>query len=119
MGADVRWSQHSGLTGGDPLSRLAEARAYVDRIAFDLRDRGLAAWGLTGVGDPAATLAPLAHAVGARAIVLTAPRRAGAARLLKGCVPTSTLQLAAVPLLLVPRRAGRAEGPDSAVAARP
>jgi nucleotide-binding universal stress UspA family protein len=79
----------------------AEARDYLEAIARQLRDQGIAAETVVLPGEPADVLADEARFHHADAIILTTHGRSGFGRWLFGSVAESVLQTSPVPVLLV------------------
>jgi nucleotide-binding universal stress UspA family protein len=78
-----------------------ELVAALEAAARDLRARGVAVTEHLRRGDPVASLVDVAAARRARLIVIAAPGRAGAARLLAGDVPHAVARHAPCDVLLV------------------
>jgi nucleotide-binding universal stress UspA family protein len=94
---------------------LAVARGYLDGLATRLGDGEVAVEIRVEVGPPAATIASVAHELGASAIALATHGRSGLARVVLGSVATGLLHRADAPILLVhPAAVGRADQPASA-----
>jgi nucleotide-binding universal stress UspA family protein len=85
----------------DPVRERAQATAYLQSIASELA--GSAQGPVTSrveYGDPALTIASVAHDANVDAIAIATHGRGGVARLVLGSVATRILQLASVPVLL-------------------
>jgi nucleotide-binding universal stress UspA family protein len=87
---------------------LAAARGYLDHVAARLRERGRAVDARAEAGPPAATIAAVAHRLGAgvrsggtAAVALTTHGRGGCARAAVGSVAAGLLHRADTPILLV------------------
>lgn len=100
----------------DPEAELAQAREYLNRVAGDLRARGLAVDSYAATGAPPSTLPFLACERKVDLIAMATHGRGGLARLVLGSVATSTVQHSLLPILLT-RPAGR--GLDSDQSSQP
>jgi nucleotide-binding universal stress UspA family protein len=85
----------------DPAEALEATRSYLEPLAGGLRERGLTVDVEAAEGPPAAAIASSAWERGAGLIAMATHGRSGVGRLVLGSVATTTLHLAAVPLLLV------------------
>lgn len=93
----------------DAGTALAATGAYLDRVAAGLRDQVRCVDTRVEIGPPAATIAAVAHELGASAIVLATHGRGGLTRVVQGSVATGLLPRADAPVLLVrPAAIGRA-----------
>ena len=82
------------------LMREMEARAYVDKLAARLGDKGLRARALVRLGTPATEIAATAADQGADLIAMTTRGRSGLGRLVFGSVAEAVLRSASVPVLM-------------------
>jgi Zn-dependent protease len=111
----------------EPEKELAEARAYLCRLAERRRPDGPVVTVGTAMGDPAATIADLVREKRFDVVVLATHGRGGVSRLLMGSVATALVGRSTAPLLAVrpeALRRGRSASPAESVvspdpAARP
>jgi nucleotide-binding universal stress UspA family protein len=80
---------------------LEEASRYLDRLAPEIKNRGMAVDVDAVVGHPAGEVITLADRHDIDAIAMSTHGRSGVVRLTLGSVATEVLQRARVPLLLV------------------
>jgi nucleotide-binding universal stress UspA family protein len=79
-----------------------QARAYLERVAAPMRQRGVIVNVLVRQGAPAKQIVAAARDIEADAIAMAAPSRRLLDRLVFGCVAEEVLRDAKLPMLLVP-----------------
>ena len=121
---DVYVLPYSPVLEVDSKADTVAAQAYLDTIAARLRAQsvskpgeGIAISTRVETGQPAATVARVAHETGTLVIALATHGRGGVARLVMGSVATGLLQRADVPVLLVRPAAVARPAPEPAVLA--
>jgi nucleotide-binding universal stress UspA family protein len=85
----------------DVAARLAEARAYLARVAADLRRRGVRVTIDARHGDPVAEILSAARESGSDMIATTTHGRSGVRRLFFGSIAEAVLRHAEVPVLVM------------------
>jgi nucleotide-binding universal stress UspA family protein len=85
----------------DVEGRRAEAQAYLDRLAAELRDRGVRVQTAVRRGDPAVEIAAAAEELQADLVAMTTHGRSGLGRLLFGSVAEAVLRSTDLPVLMM------------------
>jgi nucleotide-binding universal stress UspA family protein len=122
VAAGTAYSTGHSYAYGDPAEALEASRSYLEALAGGLRERGLTVDVQAVEGPAAPAITGAAWERGAGLIAMATHGRSGVGRLVLGSVATTTLHLAAVPLLLVRQTAAApaAEAPPvPAIATRP
>ena len=121
---DVYAPSYSSVPEINTEAELVTAQVYLDTVAARLRAQsaanhggGIAISTRVETGQPAATIARVAHETSTLAIALATHGRGGVARLVMGSVATGLLQRADVPVLLVRPAAVARPAPEPAVLA--
>lgn len=103
----------AGITGSR-VTVIHEALAYLERIAADLRSRGLTVQTSAPYGQPASGVVAMAGQLGADLIVLATHGRSGMSHLAYGSVAEEILTRARAPILLISARGEAASEPFAA-----
>jgi len=100
------WSERGALGRQQPNTAIRslfveQAEAYLDRLAGQFRQRGIAATTLVKQGPPAKQIVETATEIDADAIVMATHSRRGLNKLMFGSVAEAVLHETSVPILLV------------------
>jgi nucleotide-binding universal stress UspA family protein len=106
------------LTVEDVEGRRAEAQAYLDRLAAELRDRGVRVQTAVRRGDPAVEIAAAAEELQADLVAMTTHGRSGLGRLLFGSVAEAVLRSTDLPVLMMRQTAKQGAQRGLATASR-
>ncbi len=85
----------------DTEARRAEAEQYLDRLAAELRDRGVRVRTVVRRGDPVTEIAAAARELEVDLVAMTTHGRSGLGRLLFGSVTEAVLRSTDLPVLMM------------------
>ncbi len=91
----------------DVEARQAEAEAYLNGLAAELRDRGVRVRTVVRRGDPVTEIASVARELEADMIAMTTHGRSGLGRLLFGSVAEAVLRTTELPVLMMRQTAAQ------------
>lgn len=91
----------------DTEARRAEAEQYLDRLAAELRDRGVRVRTVVRRGDPVTEIASAARELEVDLVAMTTHGRSGLGRLLFGSVAEAVLRSTDLPVLMMRQTAAQ------------